>query len=200
MQSKIRPVVGVDIDEVLTPFTKYFFRYYEKFEFPRRNYDQHTYKPIDDYGDQFFDYLEKYYRNEVDKLPPFEDAPQALQALTRYYDLVAVTSRNPSAEANTKKWLKLHFPGVFKETYFSTHLNLGATKKVTKLDLCRSAGATILIDDNLEYCIESAEQGIHALLFGIYPHNRAKVLPAGVTRVKDWNDVLRVLRPHETQF
>jgi uncharacterized HAD superfamily protein len=59
-----------------------------------------------------------------------------------------------------------------------------------KSEVCIELGVSYLIDDNLTAVTQTSAFGIKALLFGDYPWNQAKELPEGVTRVKNWQEVL----------
>jgi uncharacterized HAD superfamily protein len=59
-----------------------------------------------------------------------------------------------------------------------------------KSEVCRELGVSYLIDDNLTAVKQTSAFGIEVLLFGDYPWNQIDELPRGVTRVKNWQEVL----------
>jgi 5'(3')-deoxyribonucleotidase len=116
------------------------------------------------------------------------EARLALDGLKKRYDLYIVTARRQHIVDITSDWLDMHFPGVFKGTYFVPIWV--PENKITKGDICRDIGADYLIDDLPRHCNAVAELGIRAVLFGDYGWNRNRELLPGVTRCKNWDEVL----------
>jgi 5'(3')-deoxyribonucleotidase len=115
-------------------------------------------------------------------------AVEAINKLKKKYNLVIVTARQDFLFEATQKWLEQHFPKTFNQIEFLSVWS--KNKEVTKGKICKEIKASYLIDDNVEHCSLAAEEGIAALLFGDFGWNRAHILPSGVTRVKNWQEVL----------
>src|SRR3989344_2809835 len=81
---------------------------------------------------------------------------------------------------------EMTFGGVHLRNAFSVS---GPSRK--KVDVCKELGVELLIDDNLVYVNECATEGTPALLFDA-PWNQG-VLPAGVTRISSWDEVVRYI-------
>ena len=97
-------------------------------------------------------------------IPTIPGASDSLTRLRESCDLVVVTSRQHIIQEATLEWIDKHYPGIFQEVYFGNHFALeGVSRK--KSDICKSIGATILIDDNPGYARECAEAGINVLLY-----------------------------------
>lgn len=114
------------------------------------------------------------------------------------FELVIVTSRQFIIADETRKWIARHFPeDMFKEIVFGNHWGLEG-RKISKAELCKRVGASILIDDSLTYAADVSESGIKCLLFdldGKYNWNKSDdELPVGVTRVYNWHEVVETLR------
>ena len=65
--------------------------------------------------------------------------------------------------------------------------------------LCRGVGAQILIDDNPDYAVDCAENGIEVLLFDLdnsYPWSKTQGGPEHplITRVHSWQEVEEELK------
>lgn len=129
-------------------------------------------------------------------MPGAKEGVKQLQELG--FDLVVVTSRQLLIQEATKTWLAKHFPpDTFQQIAFGNHWGLEG-RKITKLDLCKELGASILIDDSLDYCSEVAAAGLKALLLdldGEYGWNKSDDVPLGVTRLTSWKEVVDHLRP-----
>ncbi len=110
-----------------------------------------------------------------------------IKALKKHYDLVVVTSRDKRLSDLTERWLEKHFPTTFKSIEF-VHV-WSDDNQSSKAIICKSIGASYLIDDNLEHCTLVAQEGITSLLFGEYGWNKSEHLPRNVLRVKNWQEI-----------
>lgn len=118
-------------------------------------------------------------------------AKPVLARLKKKYGLVIVTSRRRLIEKETRDWLAQHFQNLFDDIHFAGMWDAPGRHRyrITKAEVIRQVGADYLIDDQPKHCVAAAEAGIQALLFGHYPWNKVRKLPANVTRVKDWSAV-----------
>jgi 5'(3')-deoxyribonucleotidase len=192
-----KPVIAVDIDEVLSPLHDLVFAHH--------NEVYGTNFPLHDTGGSYFidkytgepyevtmEKLKKFIDTEAfQNLEPLDGAVEAIKKVASKYDIIVITSRQDFYFEITHKWLEQHFPQTFKSVHFTEYG--AADVKISKSDLCLKLGARYLIDDNLEFTLQAAAAGIKVLLFGDYPWNQANELPGGVIRVKDWNEVLQEL-------
>lgn len=127
----------------------------------------------------------------------FEDALPVLKKLTKNYNLILVTSRRKVLQAETSSWLERYFKGIFKDVHYvgmwdqQRHLvdDVQTSIRATKTQICKEIGASYLIDDQLKHCLDAANAGMTALLFGNYRWNRRDVLPARVIRAGNWQAV-----------
>lgn len=114
------------------------------------------------------------------------------------HDLVVVTSRQLHIEAHTRAWITRHYDTIFREVVFGNHWGKEG-KKVSKKDLCRALGASVLIDDSLAYTREAAADGIQAILFdldGKYAWNKidhAYKPVHDVIRVRNWQETVNMI-------
>lgn len=118
-------------------------------------------------------------------VPLLPGAAFALAELSKQYDLVVITARNPSWEQATLKWLGQNCPDIFRKVLF-----VGGHSEATKTkgQLCAEVGASWLIDDNVEHCSSATEKGVKAVLFGEYGwHHKA---PKDLPKCRDWQAVL----------
>jgi 5' nucleotidase, deoxy (Pyrimidine), cytosolic type C protein (NT5C). len=122
---------------------------------------------------------------------PVPGAADALKKLSERYDLHIITVRRESIISDTREWVERHFPNIFDEMHFLHHWD--KNDATSKAELCKRIRAVCLIDDSLRHCSLAARAGQSAILFGDYTWNRAQVLPSGVRRAKDWNEVVGML-------
>lgn len=195
--SSAKPVIAVDVDEVLSASAEGFVAYSnDKWgtNLTVEDYDEHWSK-MWQITEEETNERWKVYNNErvISTYGAFLEALEVLQKLAENYELVVATSRPRVLNADTKAWIDNNFPGVFSNIYHSGIYDDGESTdshKMSKADMCLEIGADYLIDDQPKHCEGVAKVGIKAILFGEYPWNRSVVLPEGVTRCRDWKAVL----------
>lgn len=197
--SKKRPVISVDIDDVLAHSAQAFV------DFANKNRGSQL--TVDDYDDDWMKVLSIERSTGIPELGRFADAYhetiinhrsieayEALMTLKDTYDLMIVTARRSSTKGDTLEWIQREFPGVFLEDkiFFAGMFDIITEKSLhmTKGQMLKDLGADYHIDDQPKHCIGALEQGIQPLLFGDYSWNRMIEVPVGVARVHDWRAVL----------
>ncbi|HSW78446.1 MAG TPA: hypothetical protein VLF88_00290 [Candidatus Babeliales bacterium] len=189
-----KPIIAVDIDEVLTPHFQDLIDWYNKQYGTRLTLANNHPKTPEGWGtesieeavkrvQEFFD-TEQFRQSE-----PFNEAKNAAKQLSQKYDLVIITARDTIVEKITRDWISKHFPELFSDVHFAAMYSLDNRAK-PKSEIAKMIGVDYLIDDSLEHITSSAAEGIKGLLFGEYPWNQVGELPEGVTRVKDWPEIL----------
>jgi 5'(3')-deoxyribonucleotidase len=188
-----RGEIGVDIDEVLFPFVDEFLKDYN----PRYQTDHQVHHFItcrfeEVLGLELEETIRRVYDfNAMDCLhiTPVQDSVSAIKELSEAYELNVITARHPQHEKPIRNWLESHYGDAFKNIIFVGHPD--AVEQVKpKSQICREIGALALIDDSLDHILQTAQDGLQGVLFGDYPWNQADELPKGVTRVKNWQEVL----------
>jgi 5'(3')-deoxyribonucleotidase len=188
-----KPVIAVDIDEVVFPMVDDLIAYIEKEHSVRITPEEFkTYRlediwpggPVE--GANVFQAYASQYGIEV---APIKGAAEALGKLSLKHDIIVMTSRDIVAEEKTRNWLGRHFPEVFKNVHMLGNKYDSVTYR-EKAEVCKELGVYCLIDDSLRPVLETNDAGVKALLFGDYSWNQAEKLPDGVTRVKNWQEVL----------
>jgi len=192
-----RPIVAVDVDDVLSPTNLMMMHFVNSNFGTAHTWEEYTAEgDYDGYWGRVWNVsreeAERRYKSFVTaevlrEVEPMEDAIQTLAYLKKQFELVIVTARGDDRAEDTHHWLEKRFPQVFKGVHFLPVWGDG--KKATKAAICKEIGAGYLVDDNVEHCVLAAQEGIHALLFGDYGWNKHATLPSGVVRVKDWRAV-----------
>ena len=193
-----KPVLAVDVDDVLYPLVSLFVEYHNTYHGTTTAAEQfHHYvfeKDLDITKDQFIERFRAFGAagGFVDG-PPMADTQEAIRRLSEKYDLVIVTSRWQDWEEDTIAWLKEHFPDSFSKIHFANSHTWHRGDKLDKASICQELGAVAFLDDSPKNVELVSNVGIKSLLFGDYPWNRNAQLPANGQRVKDWNEVREVL-------
>lgn len=187
-----RPILAIDIDGVLADHTAALAAWH--------NQTFGTRLTVDDYISDEWRYVWNTSADEAERraqafhatgahgrFATIRGAKTALRELKKTHDLILVTVRRRNVIDATYQWLEVHYPGLFQDVHFIHYWDDNQRK--TKAEVCQQIGAHYLIDDSLKHCLEAAEAGIPALLFGVYAWNKAETLPRNVTRVPDWKSV-----------
>ncbi len=126
----------------------------------------------------------------------FQEALPVLRKLKPQFRLIVITSRRRRLKPVTDAWIERHFSGIFDEIIYAGIFdglnpdNAHAKHKQTKAELCREHGVDYLIDDQPKHCVATAEQGMHALMFGDYAWNRnLRIEHDKLTAVRSWQEV-----------
>lgn len=188
-----KPVIAVDIDEVLAQHNASLVRFHNE-----RYGTSHT---LEDYISDYWSEVWKIDKVETERravefhetgahgnLEVVDGALESLKHLQQRFHLVAVTVRRKSTVESTYQWLDMYFPEIFSDVRF-IHSWDDPDTTLTKADVCDELGAGWLIDDSVRHCRLMAETGKVGILFGNYPWNQQTELPEGVVRLKDWGEV-----------
>jgi 5'(3')-deoxyribonucleotidase len=195
---KEKPLIAVDLDDVLFDFIGYFFQWHnQRYQTALTPQDMVAGKLWDVWGgtrEQARKRVPAFF-GEIDLLAikPIPGAQESLERLMHVYRFAIVSSRDPSTLTISETWIEKYFPGVFNPIYLGVANPMSDVKPITKAELCKQYGARILIDDQLVNAEACVDEGIHVLLFGDYPWNQAESLSKGIIRAKDWSAVLSQL-------
>ncbi len=198
MQQTEKPLIAVDMDDVLFDFLGEFFLWHnEQFGTQFTPNDMIFSKLWEVWGGSKEEALEriKGFWQETDLLPiePIAGAKQVLEQLKASYRLAVVSARFASTVAQSEAWLERYFPNIFEELELGISDPMSQERSRSKAEVCLEKGASMLIDDQLVHAIECSQAGIEVLLFGDQAHNRSEKLPEKVTRVVDWTAIGELL-------
>jgi uncharacterized HAD superfamily protein len=186
--------IALDLDEVLCPFATYLHKHYSK---TRRktcptkaltNYNFAKHYGITDYESKilvssFYDSL------ECEEIRPIEGSQEAIKVLHENHRLSIVTGRQHYAADVTTNFIDKYFPGMFSEIVFTNSFSLDGPE-TSKQNACKDINAALLIDDNLNTCIDCINEGIEAYVFGDYEWNKDIGVYKHIPRLQNWNEFL----------
>lgn len=192
-------LVAVDLDDVLFDFVGPFFSWHNlRYGTDLTPQDlgpaKYLFEAWDGTKEEAIDRLPRFF-DEVDVLglEPITGAAECLERIGAEYRLAVVSARDPSFVALTETWIDRYFTGVFDRVILGIGHSERGERSVTKADVCRQIGASVLIDDQLGHLTPAAEKGVRGLLFGRYPWNRRQPMPPNTIRVADWPEVCTAL-------
>lgn len=185
-----KPIVAVDIDEVLSPFVPGLTDWHNRqYGTALKVDDFHTYEFHKIWGGTVDTAISKSaaYFESREPVPPLDDALSVLSRLQQNYEFIVVTSRMLLHKTQTEAWIREHFPGIFKEIVICNHWTLDkSSPRVEKSAACIERGIEILIDDSPKYIEDVSAKGMTGLLFGDYPWNRRITDHPRIARVHNW--------------
>ncbi|CAI9098424.1 OLC1v1035068C1 [Oldenlandia corymbosa var. corymbosa] len=135
-------MVAVDVDEVLGNFVSALNQFIAaRYELKHSVSEYHVYEFFKIWNcsrDEADLRVHEFFKTPYFKkgIYPIPGAKQALQKLSRFYDLSIVTSRQNVIKDHTIEWIEKHFPGLFQEIHFGNHFALDG-KSRPKSDICR---------------------------------------------------------------
>ncbi len=177
--------IGVDIDEVLTPFLSTM----KKWRPPRTTVLQkHRYNYSEIYGiterESQIMVRDFYESEEFANLPVLPGALKTLKELKKCNKLFLVTGRQEVVRAQTEDWVHTNFPGIFNDLVMT---NSFTRNEVPKYNACFRLNLGLMIDDNYDTCIDCIDHKIAAANFigdPVYPWCHESTIS-----VKTWEDV-----------
>ena len=168
-QASIKPVIAVDIDDVLFPFVHGITDYHNTLKGANLTVDDFfSYDFAEVWGvsaEETEEIVSGFLRADQLHLQPVDGAASALARLAGDFDIVLVTARNQVFEAETAAWLRRHLPDLFQHVVFAGNPHDGRPYR-PKGVICRELGARYLIDDYPANLLSAAECGVKGILFG----------------------------------
>lgn len=188
-----KPVIAVDIDDVLFPFVDGIAAYHNNLKGTNLTVDDFfSYNFVEVWGgevDETERIVESFLGMDQLHLQPVHGAKEALARLSQDFEVVLVTARNQLFESATSAWLQHHLPELFSQVIFAGNHHDGRPYR-PKGVICEELGARLLIDDHPRNLLSVAEHGIDGVLFGTKAWSVRPETPARITPCKDWDAVV----------
>jgi 5'(3')-deoxyribonucleotidase len=188
-----KPLIAVDVDDVVYPLVPSLIEYLDtehKVRLTEHDFKEYDLRKVWGGGPEEATKVFEAYKHHVGvQIAPIKGAVEALQKLSKKYEVIVLTARDISNFPRTSAWVERHFPEIFKDVHLIGNKQDSENYR-TKADVCIELGVQCLVDDNLNNVLETHAVGVKTLLFGNYSWNQTDELPEGVTRVKDWQAVL----------
>ncbi|MEI7792390.1 MAG: hypothetical protein WCI57_02815 [Candidatus Berkelbacteria bacterium] len=129
----------------------------------------------------------------IPELSPYEGAQVLLEQLSSNgYEIVIISSRPSIHFGATEAWIAKHFSGLKIELYLAgqKHLNIPGR---TKAEICKSIGATYIVDDAPHHIDDCSSEGILCFLWD-RPWNQDYKETDVARRVKSYDELIRLLK------
>ncbi|MDD4151537.1 MAG: HAD hydrolase-like protein [Candidatus Gracilibacteria bacterium] len=133
------------------------------------------------------------YYNDFEKfeINPIEGAKEKLEELkNKGLNLNIVTARDGHLFGEyTDLWLKKYFPEIFSKIHHAN--NSGKFGKVIpKSELCKENGIEIMIEDNMDYALELAYNGIKTFLLEKAWNYKRPENHRNIIKVEGWENII----------
>lgn len=184
-----RKRIAVDIDEVLSPFSRPMFERVGR-KWPEGQTPYHYASALgisqSDSERMVYDFYES---REFAELQPLSGAQAGLAFIRSIgYDIYIVTGRQDRVRQKTEEWIDRHFPNTVNEIILT---NSYTPYEVKKVDICKSLAVGAIVDDSFQVCLECECQHIKGINYvgdPVYPWCRETQLGA-----HSWDEVAGIV-------
>lgn len=194
----MQKIIWVDLDEVLAEFVDYALKHHDykiSWKTVKRddivNYYIHRMVEYDLDAKQAMERFRTAMLEDKDKLEvlPVTWAIEWLKKLKdKGYILKIVTARvSDLFWEYTQKWIDKHYPNIFEEIVFANH-SLAKEDK-SKSELCKEHWIFHMIEDNPDYALDLAENGILTYLLEKPWNKLRKETHENLIKVKTWEEI-----------
>lgn len=192
-------IIGIDMDSVIAEIIRPIDLFHNRQYGTNIAYDDH-----DDYNlclywncsldDMYKRIFEFYASPEFQETKPIAGSQEALTLLAQDHELHLITARPYDVEEQSRQWLGEYFPGIFKEIHHTNLISKGGTGvSIKKSEICKKMGATVMIDDHVEYILDCADNSIMSYLFPAPWNTDTQISHPHVRRVTGWAEVVRLI-------
>ncbi len=190
-------IIWVDLDEVLAEFVDYALDHHDYIvngKTIKREYikDYYLYKLVD--FDMTLENAVDWFRkamiadNKDLQVKPVLWAYEELEKHKKmWYTFKIITARNWDLFWEyTSKWIQKHYPWIFEEIIFANHFS---QKEKSKADICKEHDIFHMVEDNMDYALDLAQNGIETFLLEKPWNKERKEEHKNLIKVKDWNEI-----------
>lgn len=187
--------LAVDVDEVLYPFVHAFSEWHNSnYGTALMQHDFFTYDFAQVLGVPKVESIRRimnFMRTDYLHQGTLEDSQRSISALSKRYQVCAITARSPIVRRSTSRYLQNHFPQIGRVIMVGYYKK--ANRPKPKSSALRRLGAVGIIDDNNAHVLEALKlPGLRtAIQFGNYPWNKVEPgdLPEQATQCETWAEV-----------
>ncbi|EER10655.1 conserved hypothetical protein [Perkinsus marinus ATCC 50983] len=165
-----RPVVACDLDEVLGQYLATYSKWHNRvYGTHLKVSDFFTYRFWEVQGGTAKEAMEKcYVFHESPEfkagIPLVPGAQEYIRKIGKFADAHIVTSRQDQIRQDTYDWIFKNFGIPSSRVHLGNHFGLSG-KQISKADMCKDIGASLLIDDNPTYINDAVSHGFGGILF-----------------------------------
>jgi|SRR3989344_14316 len=184
--------IGIDIDEIiaeqLDELVKFYYKRTGKL-IPKNKFHSYYWPDVWNIPLEEAKQIDKDFKNSehYENILPVKDSVRSINYLVRKNELIIITSRPVIFKEKTTNWIRKHL-GEFPIKIIHSDEAHKVNSHSKKSDICLSEGIKIMVEDDLRYAKDCAENGIRVILFD-KPWNK-NFKHKNVIRVKSWKEAL----------
>ncbi|MAG38384.1 hypothetical protein CMI45_03295 [Candidatus Pacearchaeota archaeon] len=126
-----------------------------------------------------------------EEILPIKDAIPSVLSLMEKNEITIMTARSRDIKNETLNWLKKYFQEKEIDLIFTGEFGKVDGIKKSKAEICNKLRIPLIIEDNGEYSLQCAEEGIKVILFDAL-HNRS-ASHENITRVSGWEEAMPLI-------
>ncbi len=105
----------------------------------------------------------------------------------KWYTFQIVTARQSEILSDyTQKWIEKYYPNIFENILFANHFT---KNNVTKSELCKLHNIEIMVEDNFDYALDLAENGIYTFLLEKPWNKHITITHPNLKKVASWEEI-----------
>ncbi|MEX0672999.1 MAG: hypothetical protein WDZ82_03070 [Candidatus Paceibacterota bacterium] len=193
-----KPVLGLDVDDVLADFNATLFGFHNMhYGTSLTRDDIIDYRLEVSWGcskEEACQRIRHFHRSpEYKNLPPISGAVASVNELSNQYDIHLITARPDEIREETCAWIQQHFPYLVERVHFTRQVVGGDQRP--KSEVCQELGVSIFVDDALHHTEDLSPAVEKVFLFDTPWNQTSKALPENVLRVYSWEEITKKLLP-----
>lgn len=188
-------IIGVDMDSVIAEIIRPMDTFHNRLYGTNLTYEDHTEWDLSklwgcDFEEMFVRIFKYYDSPEFAHTLPVEGSQKALRELAKKHSLHLITSRPFTIEAESHKWLNLHFPAIFNSIHHTNQVSEEGFGKGTKKSvICKQIHADFMIDDHIENILDCADYEINTIMFPAPWNTQMELKHPFVQRIGGWKEI-----------
>ncbi len=190
--------IGIDLDEVIFPFLKYFLEFYNrknKTNFAMKQFNIYELEEVLGISkEQMSQYVKEFSETSRLDLPVLIGAIEGIKALKNKNNLYAITGRQNETKEFTENSIKKYFNGSFSGVHLADyHAERGFS--TPKYEICKNLGIDLMIEDHPKTALEIAEKNNIPVIVPARPWNKnCSYLNDKIYRVDEWGGIIKAAK------
>lgn len=120
---------------------------------------------------------------------PVKWSIEAINKLSeKWFELHIITARPNYLHECTNQWVNKHFNNKFKGLHLTT---TPEDIRIPKFEVCKKIWINTIIEDNMDYAMEFANNGIKAIILERPWNKNWKGKHKNIIRAKNWDDIIK---------
>lgn len=125
----------------------------------------------------------------IDEIIPVEQSMEWINKLKqKWLELHIITARPDYLKERTNYWINKNFQDQFVEIHFA---NIMTNKPTPKSEICKKLWINTIIEDNIDYSLELANNWITVILLEKPWNKHRSEVHSNIIKVQNWWDIIK---------